>query len=218
MERIKALIDKLKQQADQQADAGQMLLTVQSLQQALQQVQAQKGRTLGTSKVAVVYPASGARMAMVQVEEEIVIEEKKIEAPVAPPAYSYDPILEIPTLTHQKTSREINEALAEQNTSINDRLSVPKSEVGGTLIGDPVQDLRKAIGINDRFTFISELFRGDEAMYERSLKTINNFGVHSEAEYWISRELEIKLGWDAGSETVIHFYQLVKRRFGAGVR
>ena len=78
---------------------------------------------------------------------------------------------------------------------------------------EPIKDLRKAIGINDRFVFINDLFRGDEAMYERSIKTINSFHIFPEAEYWISRELVVKLGWDKESEIVKHFIHLVKRRF-----
>ena len=77
----------------------------------------------------------------------------------------------------------------------------------------PIRDLRKAIGINDRFVFINELFRGDEAMYERCIKTINSFNIYAEAEYWMNRELMVKLGWDNERESVKHFYQLVKRRF-----
>ena len=46
------------------------------------------------------------------------------------------------------------------------------------------------------FLFINDLFRGDEAMYERSIKTINSFNIYPEAEYWISRELKVKLGWN----------------------
>jgi hypothetical protein len=57
------------------------------------------------------------------------------------------------------------------------------------------------------------LFRGDEPMYERSIKTINSFNIYPEAEYWMNRELKIKLGWDDTKEIVKHFYQLVKRRF-----
>ncbi|OPZ17236.1 MAG: hypothetical protein BWZ05_01518 [Bacteroidetes bacterium ADurb.BinA245] len=73
--------------------------------------------------------------------------------------------------------------------------------------------MRKAIGINDRFVFINELFRGDESMYERCIKTINSFNIYAEAEYWISRELKVKLGWDNNNPTVQQFDQLVKRRF-----
>ena len=79
--------------------------------------------------------------------------------------------------------------------------------------GDDYEDLKKAIGINDRYLFINELFRGDETMYERSLKTINSFAIFPEAHYWIQRELKVKLGWNERSEIVGHFDQLVKRRF-----
>jgi hypothetical protein len=50
-------------------------------------------------------------------------------------------------------------------------------------------------------------------MYERSIKTINSFRIFPEAEYWIERELKVKLGWDETKESTRHFYQLVKRRF-----
>ena len=76
-----------------------------------------------------------------------------------------------------------------------------------------VKDLKKAIGINDRFLYINELFRGDEVMYERSIKTINSFSIFPEAEYWIRRELKTKLGWVDAEPTVKQFDQLVKRRF-----
>lgn len=112
-----------------------------------------------------------------------------------------------------KPSREIHELLGKTQESLNDRLKENKTELGHKLTGAPVKDLRKAIGINDRFTFISELFRGDEVMYERSLKTINDFNVYSEAEYWINRELRFKLGWVDTQPMVQHFYHLVRRRF-----
>jgi hypothetical protein len=76
-----------------------------------------------------------------------------------------------------------------------------------------VKDLKKAIGVNDRFLYIKELFRGDEAMYERSIKTINSFSIWPEAEYWIRRELKTKLGWVDSEPVVMQFDQLVKRRF-----
>lgn len=103
--------------------------------------------------------------------------------------------------------------IAENKESLNDRLKQEKKEVVHTLKDSPIKDLRKGIGINDRFTFVSELFRGDEAMYERSIKTINSFHILSEAEYWINRELKVKLGWNDTSPLVQHFYQLVRRRF-----
>lgn len=123
----------------------------------------------------------------------------------------FDPMTEIPTL-----SQQVQDKIAAENTgaaSLNDKLKQEKSELQHRLNEAPIKDLRKAVGINDRFLFINELFRGDEAMYERSIKTINGFNIYPEAEYWITRELKTKLGWSIDSETVAHFDQLVKRRF-----
>jgi len=123
---------------------------------------------------------------------------------------------DIPTLPKQKqgSAKEINEVVAtEEAPSVNDLLKKPVTELSHKLTEAGIKDLRKAIGINDRFLFISELFRGDEAMYERSIKTINSFSIFPEAEYWIRRELKTKLGWIATDTTVMHFDQLVKRRF-----
>ncbi len=126
---------------------------------------------------------------------------------------------DIPTLTHQFNNpdrvygKEINETVSGELSSLNDSLKEHKLEISEKLTGMPVKDLRKAIGINDRFLYINDLFRGDEVMYERSIKTINSFSIWPEAEYWVRRELKTKLGWVDDNETVKQFDQLVKRRF-----
>lgn len=130
---------------------------------------------------------------------------------------------DIPTLAHQQqqlpaqqenNAREVNEAVGVTVVaSINERLKQSRIDLGETLTEVPIRDLRKAIGVNDRFLFINELFRGDEATYERSIKTINSFSIFPEAEYWIQRELKVKNGWNDSNEIVQQFYHLVKRRF-----
>lgn len=149
------------------------------------------------------------------VQEEPVVQKPVVQKPIAQepvpvstlhmPDMNYDPLVEIPTL-----SQQVKQAEPE---SINDRLKQSKIELAEVLKETPIKDLRKAIGINDRFLFINELFRGDEAMYERSIKTINGFNIYPEAEYWISRELKTKLGWNTDHPSVLQFDQLVKRRF-----
>ena len=123
---------------------------------------------------------------------------------------------DIPTLPKHKSTgaKEINESVAtEEAPSVNDILKTPVKELSHKLTDTGIKDLKKAIGINDRYLFINDLFRGDEVMYERSIKTINSFSIFPEAEYWIRRELKTKLGWKDSDSTVIHFDQLVKRRF-----
>lgn len=228
MERIQALISKLKEQADQHADAGQMLLTLQLLQSELSSLQSPvsapgPSRSLGTSKVAVMMPAmmrveaqyekyapkaTEEPAAVQEVVKETVLVEKGAVSIVQENGQLdmvFDPMTEIPTLSHQARKNEPE--------SLNDKLRQGKTELLEVLKETPIKDLRKAIGINDRFLFINDLFRGDESMYERSIKTINSFNIFPEAEYWINRELKVKLGWNAEDSTVLHFDQLIKRRF-----
>ena len=138
------------------------------------------------------------------------------------PPVLFDAIDDVPTLAGRQNAtatpfagvKEVHEMLpTNNNVSLNDRLKQNSSELSDTLQDTPVKDLRKAIGINDRFKFLNELFRGDDAMYERSIKTINSYAIYPEAEYWIRRELKLKLGWDDKNETVRQFDQLVRRRF-----
>ncbi len=239
MERIEALIGKLKEQFQQQADPSLLLGTVQLLQFELTKLQRSSQQSLGTAKVAVMLPVAGMMGAVASQYEQYAPRplEKAVpepEAPVKPMEHRvketllvddgflsvvqkngqldmvFDPMTEIPTLSHQ--SKEVNDTSA-VGESINDKLKQGKTELVEILKETPVKDLRKAVGINDRFVFINELFRGDENMYERSIKTINSFNIYAEAEYWISRELKLKLAWNNDNATVQHFDQLVKRRF-----
>jgi len=220
MERIQTLINRLQEQVRQNADVAQMQLTLQLLQSELNQLQKTSVRTLGTSKVSVVLPTPVA-IAPVSItkkeaeEEQEVISVPKLKSkPKSQLDLHFDPMNEIPTFSQYKIGKEVNEAV-EQQESFNDRLKENRTELMHSLKETPIRDLRKGIGINDRFVFISELFRGDEPMYERSIKTINSFNIYPEAEYWMNRELQIKLGWDDTKEIVKHFYQLVKRRFAS---
>lgn len=126
---------------------------------------------------------------------------------------AFNSVVETPTLAQYQPKKELHETIAEKKESLNDRLKQDKTEVAHVLKDAPIKDLKKGIGINDRFTFVRELFRGDESFYERSIKTINSFHIFSEAEYWINRELKYKMGWDEEKDLVKHFYQLVRRRF-----
>jgi hypothetical protein len=147
------------------------------------------------------------------VEEPANKEEERKSAPHPQTFLPFDAVEETPTLLRHNNEKEINEVIGEQKESLNDRLKQEKPELAHVLKDTPIKDLRKGIGINDKFLFVNELFRGDEAMYERSIKTINSFHILPEAEYWINRELKFKLGWNDNKDTVQHFYHLVRRRF-----
>ena len=228
MERLAELISKLKEQFEQKADSSKLLATTLLIERELMKLESAPVATAPvsrSSKVSVVMPVS--HQAYQPKTEESYVEEtpaayhKKEIAEKKEPAqkrsnvqeFIFDPLTEITTLAQQHTMKEINEMLGIRDASLNDKLKEHKVEVGHVVADHPIKDLKKAIGINDRHIFINELFRGDEVMYERSLKTINGFRIFAEAEYWIERELKVKLGWEEHKETTRHFYQLIKRRF-----
>ena len=130
----------------------------------------------------------------------------------------FDTATEIPTLALQPKKNEfaeINQLMESIHSMpvLNEKLRANQIEIGTLLNNEPIKELKKGIGINDRFLFVQELFRGDEIMYERSIKTIDGFSIYPEAQFWIQRELKLKIGWNEDSVTVKHFDQLVKRRF-----
>ncbi|MFP5040121.1 hypothetical protein [Parasediminibacterium sp. JCM 36343] len=156
------------------------------------------------------------------VEEIASVEEKEATPPSsimenAPGNFFYENYAQhIPTLPHfeavHKPATHETLVLAEEK-DINSSFKEGKVEVAHLLENTPIKDLRKAISINDRYLFINELFRGDETMFDRSIKTIQNYTILPEATFWIQRELKVKLGWPSKSEVVELFDQLVKRRF-----
>ncbi|MES2004787.1 MAG: hypothetical protein V4450_09715 [Bacteroidota bacterium] len=220
MERVGTLINKLKEQFDQHADAEKLAVTAQLLLAELQQKHSQP--TVG-SNVSVVLPSVTA---MSRIEERETVADPQIKESISLNNWLFETSAEIPTMAHhavvaeseiKKSTEtpviEFNTVLAKQAESLNEKLKEETVEVATALQASPIRDLKKAIGINDRFLFVNDLFRGDENMYERSLKTINGFTIYPEAEYWIQRELKVKLSWPDSSESVKLFDQLVRRRF-----
>jgi hypothetical protein len=220
MERVKVLINKLQHQLQHDADPGALLLTAQLLQAELQSLTNHSQKSKGTAKVAVVLPNT-ASIPKSSMDEQFNFKEDSPKAITNTSSENNGDWLqnlmqEIPTLAHQKEFKELNEWMGQQNsTSINDSLKQESRELAEILVKEPISDLKKGIGINDRFVFVQDLFRGDEVMYERSIKTINAFNVLQEAEFWIQRELILKLGWDEGRDCVRHFRHLVRRRFAS---
>ncbi|HEY5464754.1 MAG TPA: hypothetical protein VIJ95_15935 [Hanamia sp.] len=242
MDRVITLLKKLQKQLDENSSVESMLQTVQILHAELIN-NVEKKENISNPMIAVLMPPvyyiskNDIPNANIKAKEEKIIEvlqvdEKEIEAELEQikrnadaansrgsqnrPTLLYDPIEDLPTLAHQYHPEKKSasaELPFEYPESLNDRLKESKIELSQSLTSAPIKDLKKAIGVNDRFLFINELFRGDEAMYERSIKTIQNFSIYAEAEFWIRRELKVKIGWLENDQVVKQFDQLVKRRF-----
>ena len=216
MKRTQELINQLKEQLERQEAPAQMLAIAQLLEAELSRLAGQAAANRGSAKSSG-YDAIGhenvCRATTPAGCQACGAAPTASERRGQQTEWPFNPLTDIPTLAHQPNARELNDVIGNNGSSLNDKLKADVVELAAALNGTPVRDLKKAIGVNDRYVFISELFRGDEVMYERSIKTINSFRILPEAEYWIQRELKLKHGWDENREIVKHFYQLVKRRF-----
>lgn len=93
---------------------------------------------------------------------------------------------------------------------LNDQLQNQSSEViGEKLNTSKLSDIQSAIGINDRFLFIRELFENNSDAYNECINFINNTNDLNAIE----RHFQSKTNWDFENPTVIQFMELTKRKF-----
>ncbi|MBN2275583.1 MAG: hypothetical protein JXR41_01850 [Bacteroidales bacterium] len=89
---------------------------------------------------------------------------------------------------------------------------VPYQNLSSRLHEQPVTDLAKAIGINERFLYIRELFDNDAKKYEQAIQIINNAPNFNEAYNYMIREYT----WDMDSEMVQELLEIIRRKYITG--
>ncbi|MFM7646159.1 MAG: hypothetical protein ACKO41_05530 [Sphingomonadales bacterium] len=105
-----------------------------------------------------------------------------------------------------------NQVVAEPPT-INEQIVNTQPVLADTLSKEPIRELKKAIGINDRFLLIQELFEGDEKKFEQAIKALDAFTILAEASFWMDKEIKAKPGYQKDSPAAVLLDQLVSRRF-----
>ena len=213
MDSVKALVEKLSEQLRQNEDKTRLIITAQQIL-----------TELGGAVVSKPLPQNIYQEAnMVSPAEEVVMQ-AQVTPELAPikntvqelgiPVEVIDEnlvakIVEAPVVEISQASLEV--VKTESNLDTSEKTEI--KEVKDQLVLEPIKDLRSAIGINDKFQFIQELFGGDEKSFEIGIKTINAFKIFPEAQFYIKRELREKNNWDEESNVVKQFDQLIKRRF-----
>jgi hypothetical protein len=76
-----------------------------------------------------------------------------------------------------------------------------------------ILDLNKGIGLNQRFLFTNDLFRGDKNTFEKTLDKLNSCDTIIEAKAYLSSDIEHNFEWDLESSTVQQFISLIERKF-----
>lgn len=137
----------------------------------------------------------------VEVIKEVIKEVVKEPEPVAEPAVE-EPVKEETAVeepvAEAEPEPEVKEEPAEQAS--------PKAAV----YGKPVDDIRLAISLGDRFLYQRELFDQNAELMQRTLTDINELGSYEEAIMYIGKHFQ----WDTESKTYQQFLVTLHRRFG----
>ena len=90
--------------------------------------------------------------------------------------------------------------------------SAEKPAVADSLQTNGISDLREAIGINDKFLFINELFNGDLERYNKVIDELNGFSGLIGAQTYLT-ELQVQYQWDEESAAYQKLSSLLERKF-----
>ena len=216
MDSVKSLVEKLSEQLRHNEDKSNLIITAQQIL-----------TELGGAVIAKPLPQNIYQETPMDSPAEEVVMQAQVTPELAP-ITNTDQELETPVeVIDENLVPNIVEAHAVENSQVNlaevktepilvasEKIEIKEvKEVKDHLVMEPIKDLRSAIGINDKFQFIQELFGGDEKLFEVGIKTINAFKIFPEAQFYIKRELREKNNWDEESNVVKQFDQLIKRRF-----
>lgn len=72
-----------------------------------------------------------------------------------------------------------------------------------------ITDLRKAIGLNDRFRLKHDLFNNNESLLFETIDALNALSTFAEADAYLKR----RFSWNADDATVVYFYEILQRKF-----
>lgn len=135
---------------------------------------------------------------------------KETAPPVSPTTTPEETPKKLPVKQEVKpTSKSvIGEVLGRDNKSLNEQLYTKKSPSESSYQSS-VSDLKKAIGINDRFLFQRELFNNNTEVYNQVIDQINAMQDYESAIAFI----KANFNWNIEDEATTTFLELIQRRF-----
>lgn len=158
-------------------------------------------------------------------KEEITEEAKKEEgAKEAPKEETIIPKAEVlkekqgaqPSLGLFAEEKTIGDKFMEENekASINEKIQKEKTDysIGARMQESAINDLRSAIGLNEKFLFINELFKGNHDAYHATIDELNALQNKEEA-FAVLEKKAAENDWQNNKEIKTKFYHLVERRF-----
>lgn len=103
----------------------------------------------------------------------------------------------------------LGEVINHDVQTLADTIVPPRDRASELRRSEPVTDLRKAVGINDRFLMIRDLFEGEAAAYEKAIEAFNGFSDLDECLIHIAEHY----AWNANSDGAKLLMDLLERKF-----
>jgi hypothetical protein len=145
-------------------------------------------------------------------KESDLIEIEKPEKEVKKPELPKEEITE-KIVAHSEHHKEtiIAEKYAKDHKFINEVISqgTQKKDFSSMLQSKPISSIEGAIGINEKFLFIHDLFNGDSDTYNKTIEILNNSANFNEAFNYLHNTFS----WEMKSEAAQKLLELVRRRF-----
>lgn len=91
----------------------------------------------------------------------------------------------------------------------------PVQRVADKLRSTSLSDLHESIGINERFAFINQLFKGDQVRYFEAINRLNESHSQDEALSYLNQEVLPKMAWKNPPSAWKEFVDLISRRYQA---
>lgn len=135
------------------------------------------------------------------IADEPIVEEPIVEEPIAEDPIAGEPIVDEPIVEEPI----VEEPIAGEEKVVAEETVAPKVN----LYGKPVDDIKQAIALGDRFLFQRELFRQNVELMQRTFADINALHSFNEAITYIDKRFD----WDKESNTYALFLTALHRRF-----
>lgn len=105
----------------------------------------------------------------------------------------------------------ISDKYQEHNQSVGDSLGKKQTtkDVSQKMKNQPIGDLQKAFGINDRFLYTKELFNGNRAQFNETIDELNQANNLDDALAYINNQFD----WDPDNEYRQGLIHLLERKF-----
>ncbi len=211
MERIKYLINKLNeaQHAKGQRNIIEIDLMLDYTRVLYADLLEWRGRLLHQeqppAEPAFSMPAAPAPVA--QPSNTVVAEAQQPEAAPTQP----EPIA-MPVMPAVADHTAVKEPITE-SFPYSTRQSFTTPGTAQTSASDTPADLKQLVGLNDKFQFISDLFKGNTQAFHEAMEHLNHLPDFNAAEQWVGNNLIQQYDWKEEDPAVENFYSVLKRRF-----